>query len=154
MGRALAILAAGSVLLVLPGCGETDDAEPASSTDEFIAAGDEICRDAQAEIERQRTTVATPEQVTGTLLSVYGEEVSRLGELDPPEDLQDEFDPYLDEREKSLDALREAESAAARGDPLAPLDALSEVTAGQAKRTELAEAVGFRVCSQVTPEPG
>jgi hypothetical protein len=145
----------GVVLLValawlLGGCGEKEEPEaPSSAT--AIAQGDEICAEAQAEVDRLRDQAPrTPEEaarLTEGVIATYVQELADLEALPVPPDLADELDRYLAARERALAPLRDGLEAARAGDAQAYADAQAEAAAGQVQRTRLARAVGFSECS-------
>lgn len=148
--RLLAAVAAVAVVIVI-GCGEKEEAAPASA-DAATAAGDEICAAATREISALRADAAprTPKdaaELTGRVLAAHEQEIAGLRELAVPDELRPDLDRYLAARERGLEPLREGLDAARAGNPTAYARAQAEAAAGQVRRTELARAVGFSECS-------
>jgi hypothetical protein len=102
-------------LTVLAGCGGGDD----SSTDEFVADANRICREGEAKIqevtreqqeaagdleslEQQRQAVATTLERTAEAYEPYME---RLRALDPPSDLDENWTRFLDGVERAFDLI-------------------------------------------------
>lgn len=145
--------ATAAVLLVAAlavACGEKDEPEPPSAAS-AVAQGDEICSEAQAEIDALRDQAPRgPEdaaRLTEGVIGVYEEELADLEAVAVPADLEDELDRYLTARERALDPLRAGLEAARAGDAQAYARAQAEAAEGQVERTRLARAVGFRECS-------
>lgn len=138
------------LLVALAGCGEKE--EPAvQSADAAIARGDEICAEAQEEVDELRANQPRSPQDAATLtegvIAAYEDELAGLRSLEVPSDLSDELDRYVEARERALAPLRDGLRAARAGDAQAYADAQAEAAAGQVERTRLARAVGFSECS-------
>jgi hypothetical protein len=132
------------------GCGEKEEPDPPTAAS-AIAQGDEICSEAQAEIDALRDQAPEgPEdaaRLTEGVLATYEQELAELDALPVPADLEDELDRYLSARERALVPLREGLEAARAGNAAAYARAQAAAAAGQVERTRLARQVGFRECS-------
>lgn len=132
-------------------CGGGETAEQLGA-DELRSRADEICRDGVerfAEIQSERPGNAKEaEQQTAELVDVASEELAELRELRPPDELRASYDRYLQARGRALEQLEIGREAAARRDSAAFLEARATVSADQAKRIKLAEAVGLAECSR------
>ena len=113
-------------LPVLAGCGGDDR----SSTGDFVADANRICREGAAKIqevtreqqeaageleslEQQRQAVATTLERTAEAYAPYME---RLRALDPPSDLQENWTSFLDGVERAFDLIPELGDATRSGD--------------------------------------
>ena len=113
-------------LPVLAGCGGDDR----SSTGDFVADANRICREGAAKIqevtreqqeaageleslEQQRQAVATTLERTAEAYEPYME---RLRALDPPSDLQENWTSFLDGVERAFDLIPELGDATRSGD--------------------------------------
>jgi hypothetical protein len=162
---AVAIVAGGlAILAVVLDLGPFDDGS-ALSRSEFIARGDEICRQAQGDFtDVQKTTPETtaPQAavLTGKLIDISESEFNSINRLQAPADMRRDVDAYLKSREKGIQQLKDAYEAAQKDDFQAYNRAKIELARGQAHRTQLAKAVGFHDCSQqfltpsAEPTPG
>jgi hypothetical protein len=155
----VAIIAAGlAILAVVLDLGPFDDGGSLSRS-EFIARGDEICRQAQGDFtDVQKTTPETtaPQAavLTGKLIDISEGEFNSINKLQAPADMRADVDAYLKSREKGIQQLKDAYEAAQKDDFQAYNRAKIELARGQAHRTQLAKAVGFHDCSQQFLTPG
>ena len=137
-----------------PGCG---DGSEEVSAEELVQQGDEICREVQerfSEIQAQPPANASEGgQQAGELLGVADDAQAELREIEPPEELRDRYEAYLDTREGVSDALERGEQAAEDQDGEAYGQAQEEAVGGAPERQRLARELGFTVCSQSTAAP-
>ena len=113
-------------LVLLAGCGGDDS----SSTGDFVADANKICREGEAKIqevtreqseaagkpqslEEQRRVVATVLESTAEAYEPYME---RLRALDPPSDLEANWTSFLDGVERAFDMIPELADATRAGD--------------------------------------
>jgi hypothetical protein len=113
-------------LVLLAGCGGDDS----SSTGDFVADANKICREGEAKIqevtreqseaagkpqslEEQRRVVATVLKSTAEAYEPYME---RLRALDPPSDLEANWTSFLDGVERAFDMIPELADATRAGD--------------------------------------
>jgi hypothetical protein len=159
MGEAIRIrvlLAIGLAITVaaFAGCGGGSD--PVSAED-LVQRADEVCREVErgfAEIQAQPPATAADgaEQADG-LLGVANDAQARLREIEPPEELRDSYDRYLESRDEVGDALERGKRAAEDQDGEAYGKAQEEAAAGAPERRRLARELGLQVCSQSPAAP-
>jgi pyruvate/2-oxoglutarate dehydrogenase complex dihydrolipoamide acyltransferase (E2) component len=147
-GKALPLLAGAAVAAAI-GCGGGSDEV---SAEELVQQGDEICRevaDGFAEIQAQPPANAREgaEQADG-LLGVAEDGQERLREMDPPEELSDPYDRYLEARDEVSDLLEQGKQAAEDQDGAAYGEAQEKAVSAAPERRRLARELGFQVCSQ------
>ena len=126
---------------------------------EFLARGDEICASAHDDFAEAQSKVSgqTPSEalaLTEELIGIAEQELADIEQLAEPQQLTDDLERYLAARERAIETLREGRSAAEKADILEYESAQAKVARGQAKRLELAKAVGFSECSTLDPSPG
>jgi hypothetical protein len=120
---------------------------------EFLAAGDEICREAHQEFEDLQSpnpnTASEAADLTDSLIEISEGELDEISDLSVPASLQRPLRRYLDSREEGIEQLEKGLGAAEDGDAFAYADAQAKVAAEQAHRLKLAKQVGFNECSRV-----
>ncbi len=149
-----AFLAASIAAAASAGCGGGPEQ---LSAEELVERGDPICREVQArfdEVQAAPLTSATAgEKQAEELIDVAEGAQQDLRDLEPPEEIRDTYQSYLDSREEVSDQLEEGREAAARNDGSAYGRAQEKAAAGAPERQRLARQLGFTVCSQGTRAP-
>ena len=145
--RALAGLAAVGAVALIAGCGGGSDS---SSADDFRRQADEICADANARIDTL-TEPGPPAAVLPYLhegLPILAEELERIREIDPPDDLQADFDEATDLLQQRQDAIQQAADRIEAGeDPEAVIrDAGPEIQRLRDEARVKARELGLSVC--------
>jgi hypothetical protein len=144
-------VAALIVLAILLDLGPFADEELSDA--EFLARGDEICREAHEEFERLQArrpnTASEAADLTGNLIEISEGELDEIRDLNPPAPLERPLGRYLDSREEGIEQLKKGLEAAEERDAFAYADAQAKVAAAQVRRLQLAKEVGFRECSRV-----
>jgi hypothetical protein len=137
--------------LIAISCGGEDPL----TADELATKGDEICREGRGRFDEiQATPPANAREAadqTETLIESTERELDELRDLEPPSDLEDAFDSYLDSREQALEVLEKGHDAAEAQDATEYGKLQSQIADSAAERHKLARAVGFSECS---PAPG
>jgi hypothetical protein len=127
------------------------------SAEELVQKGDDVCGNVQerfAEIQAAPPASATEgAEQAGELLGVADDAQAELHDLEPPEELRDRYDAYLDARESVSDELERGKQAAEDQDGEAYGKAQEEAVGGAPERRKLARKLGFRVCSQSAGAP-
>jgi hypothetical protein len=127
------------------------------SAKELVQKGDDVCGNVQerfAEIQAAPPASATEgAEQAGELLGVADDAQGELRDLEPPEELRDRYDAYLDARESVSDELERGKQAAEDQDGEAYGKAQEEAVGGAPERRKLARKLGFRVCSQSAGAP-
>jgi hypothetical protein len=120
--------------------------------EEFIAQGDEICRDAHDQYtDLQPSPPNTAEEatvLTGRLVSISEDEYNDILDLREPTSMEPDVARYLEARVEGIDLIKDAYQAAQDDDPRAYSRSLSTLARTQPDRRDLAEAVGFNECSR------
>jgi hypothetical protein len=137
-------LAAGALLV--PACGGGGD--EGLSREEFISRGDAICD----EYDQRTEQVEDPESLddverfveeTRTLIR---DGVDELKELEPPEELADDYNRWTSQIEENIGLLDDLEAAAAAGDEAQVQEILAEAEQAGAQADRLAGEMGFEEC--------
>jgi hypothetical protein len=154
--RTAALLAAAAALVAvgIAGCGGGSEEV---SAEELVQKGDEVCGKVQerfAEIQAAPPASATEgAEQAGELLGVADDAQAELHDLEPPEELRDRYDAYLDARESVSDELERGKQAAEDQDGEAYGKAQEAAVGGAPERRNLARELGFELCSQSAGAP-
>jgi hypothetical protein len=139
---------AAALIISLAGCGDSGPLDP----DELVSRGDELCREGQERfIKIQATPPATSVEAAGQteeLIEVSETELDDLEELEPPAELEEAYERYLDARREAIELLKRGRKAAERQDGRAYARAQARSLREAGERRRLARAVGFEACSQ------
>ncbi|MCB0876489.1 MAG: hypothetical protein R2718_08945 [Solirubrobacterales bacterium] len=142
----LSAFASAAVLLVA--CG--DDGGGGES--DFAAEAEAICVDAareQADVSIESSDFADRLDASA---SAGAEAQERSEALIPPDDLDDTWDRYLDNRSQSLELVDEIAAAVDDGDTGAAEAGVAEIEALVDDRDELAEELGLEACARNLPD--
>lgn len=150
--RGLAALAAPLALAItigLAACGG-GGSDPLSA-EQLVADGDRICREGQerfAEIQAQppASSDEAVEQTSG-LVDSAREELDQLEGLEPPDELSDRYERYLELKDEALDLLEQGRDAAEDQNAKRYGELQGEVAAAGPERRKAAAEVGFKTCS-------
>jgi hypothetical protein len=146
MSRALAVAVVAAGALLAGGCGGGDDR---LSEDEFRQQANDICTDVNDQLEGIEQP-STPDEVgafVSEAIPVLESGLDRLHELNPPEDLEDDYDRFLAEADKSVPAARKLQQAAEDQDPDALQDAVAEGDAADQRSDDIARDLGLTGCA-------
>ena len=126
--------------------------EPLSEA-EFLARGDEICRQAHDDFtdlqQHSPNTATEAADLTNELVDISRNELDEIRELNAPATLETPLARYLDAREKGIGDLQAGLDAADDRDAFKYAGAQAKVAASQLGRLKLARDVGFKECSSV-----
>jgi hypothetical protein len=146
IGSGIALAAAA---LAVAGCG---DGPHDVTAEELVSEGDQICRLGQERFtEIQEDAPANSSEAaeqTDLLIEESEDELNALRDLEPPDELLEPYNRYLEARGRALEFLRRGRDAAEKQDSQAYIEAQDEVAKGAKERQTLAQAVGFQVCSK------
>ncbi|HEX2392924.1 MAG TPA: serine/threonine-protein kinase [Solirubrobacterales bacterium] len=122
------------------------------SRSQLIAKGDEICTQSQETFKSYQPEFPNGENEPNVaysrlLMGISSKAVRRFNRLVPPPVLAARYGRYVAAQEEVKRWDRDALRAAEAGDEAAYLGAREERTETEPERQQLAEAVGFRVCS-------
>ena len=127
------------------------------SAEELVAEGDEICSEERDRFDEIQSVPLTSASVgakqANELLAAAESAQDDLRELEPPEEIRDSYDSYLDARDAVSDLLERGREAAEEKDGAAFGTAQEEAAAGAGKREKLASELSFKVCSQSAAAP-
>src|SRR4051794_22246985 len=145
----IAILGAAGLIA---GCG--GGSSDSSSADDFRQQADQICADANTRLEAVPKP-ATNAQILTSLqaaLPIQADELAKIRALDPPDDLQADFDEATDLLQQRKDAIQAAADKIANGDDPGTVikQAEPQIDALRAQTQAKAEDIGLSVCGAGT----
>ena len=139
----LALAAVG----LLAGCG---GGEERLSRAEFVSQADAVCRKYEARLDAlgQPTNVEQLRSFADKALPIAKDGREELGDLNPPEELEETYDAWLEHGDDAIDIVERLRDAAADGD-----QAEIQRIAQDAERTDresnrLAAELGFEQCGE------
>jgi hypothetical protein len=158
-GLAAGIIGAAVVLFVLAIVFDLGPfADDELSAAEFLAQGDEICKQTHEEfLEVQGSTPRTADDAAAqveALIDLAEEERDGILELNAPESLAGDLDAYMEEREQGIQTLEEGLAAARDDDPAAYEALQAKLASQQEDRQQVAQKLGFNECSEPLVEDG
>ena len=147
---AIALLAAAGALA--GGCAGGNDGRLSEA--EFREQANAICVEYDQRIEdlgEPGSLEEVPEFVNEAI-PIIEEGLAELRELEPPEELEADYDRMLDETERSVGVAERLRDAAAEGDQQAVQDALEEGTAADSESDRIARDLGLEECADESDE--
>jgi DNA-binding NtrC family response regulator len=140
------IAALVGVVVLLAGCGGGGDTR--LSREEFESQANAIC----AKYQKQLNALGTPSSVeeipdlVEQALAILNKEVAEIAALNPPTDMQTEFDAMIEASNNTKAAANDLSQAAKDGDQAAVQKALDEGNAASKKADQVATQLGLDSC--------
>jgi DNA-binding NtrC family response regulator len=134
------------VVVLLAGCGGGGDTR--LSREEFESQANAIC----AKYQKQLNALGTPSSVeeipdlVEQALAILNKEVAEIAALNPPTDMQTEFDAMIEASNNTKAAANDLSQAAKDGDQAAVQKALDEGNAASKKADQVATQLGLDSC--------
>ena len=146
--KALAISIAGLIAAwSAAGCGGSQKVSAA----ELDQKGDSICRELQQKFNQIQAhppaNASGAVDQTKDLIGAAEDADSKLHDMEPPGALQGRYRTYLDARDQAVDQLKRGQDAAGNQDSAAYAAAQRAVVQSAPRRKQLAQSLGFKVCS-------
>jgi hypothetical protein len=161
-----ALLAAGALALVAAGCGGDDegggDGERLTKA-QFVVQGNAICKAGNAKAEALKpdlpptfdpTKDSTPEEqldkfgdYLDDLVDIFKDQNDKLHDLNPPEELEDDFNKALSISDETINEAEEAAEAAHDADREKLKDKLAEGQKHSDEADALATKIGLTECA-------
>jgi hypothetical protein len=132
---------------VLAGCGGGDGDR--LSEEDFREQANTVCEETLSEAEAIEAP-ASPEEIpeyVDRITPLVRQGLERLRALQPPADLQADYDRMLDENEKALANADDLAAAAAEGDAAKLQEVLAEGNAANETSDRLASKLGLDECA-------
>ena len=135
------------VLVLLAGCGGGGDTR--LSREDFESQGNAIC----AKYQKQLQAVGNPSSIdeipdlVDQAVAILNKEIAEISALNPPADMQTEFDALIDASNNTKAAADDLSQAAKDGDRAAVQKALDEGKAASEKADQIATQLGLDSCT-------
>jgi hypothetical protein len=145
--RAILIgLVASTALAVAAGCGGDGDR---LTREELVSEADAICADYEGELEglAEPETLADFERLVQDAKPIVENGIESLRALDPPEDLDDEFEEWISRNEENVDAIEDLQEAVADRDEQRIQEIVRQVDENEQEADELAAEIGLEDCA-------
>jgi DNA-binding NtrC family response regulator len=145
--RGLVAVLVGVLVLVAAGCGG-GGSDTRLSREEFESQANAIC----AKYQKQLGAIGTPSSVeeipdlVEQALAILNKEVAEIAALNPPTDMQTEFDAMIEASNNTKAAANDLSQAAKDGDQAAVQKALDEGNAASKKADQIATQLGLDSC--------
>ncbi|MDQ3858979.1 MAG: hypothetical protein M3327_11120 [Actinomycetota bacterium] len=143
---ATAIVAAG--VAALAACG--GDAGGELSAAEFRERADAICADTAKKVNAvpQPQSLDEVETYFDRVVPIFRDQTDRLKDLDPPDDLQEDWDRAMELQEESVEVAKDAQEAAKDGDEEKIREALDRGGKNEQELHRLAARLGLKTCGR------
>ncbi|HZB86510.1 MAG TPA: hypothetical protein VE289_08115 [Gaiellaceae bacterium] len=145
--RAILIgLVTSTALAVGAGCGGDGDR---LSSEELASEADAICADYEAELGAlaEPESLGDFERLVQDAKPIVESGIERLRALNPPENLEDEFDEWLSRNEENVAAIEELQEAVADRDEQRIQEIVREIDENEQEADELATQIGLEDCA-------
>jgi hypothetical protein len=144
--RALLIGLIAAATLAQASCGGDDGL----SRDELVSEADAVCARYEQELDElaEPRNVEDVERLAEEAKPIIEDGLDELRELEPPEELADEYDEWISQNEESVDVLDELREAASEGDVQRIQDVLQEAQQAEREADELARELGLQDCAR------
>jgi hypothetical protein len=139
---------AGVLVLLATACGGGGGSSARLSKEDFQSQANTIC----AKYQKQLDALGTPESLdeipdlVDQALVILNKEVDEISELNPPEELQADFDKMIAASDRTKAAADDLSAAAKEGDQAAVQKALEKGNAASSEADQLAGTLGLDSC--------
>jgi hypothetical protein len=139
-------LVASAALAVGAGCGGDGDG---LSREELVSEADTICAEYEAELAElaEPESLADFERLVQDAKPIVENGIENLRALDPPEDLEDEFDEWISRNEENVAAIDELQEAVVDRDEQRIEEIVRQIDENEQEADELAAEIGLEDCA-------
>ncbi len=139
-------LVSSTALAVATGCGGDGDR---LSREELVSQADAICAEYEAELEglAEPESLADFERLVRDAKPIVENGIESLRGLEPPEELEDDYDEWISRNEENLDVIDELEAAVAEQDEQHIQEVVQELGQNEQEADELATEIGLEDCA-------
>ena len=141
------VAALGAGALVIAGCGGGGNGDRLSRA-EFVSQADAICRRYEARLEAlgQPMNVTELRSFADKALPIAKDGRRELEDLEPPEELEDTYDAWLEQGDEAIEIVERLRDAAADGDRAEIGRIAADAQRTDAEANRLAGELGFEEC--------
>jgi hypothetical protein len=150
MRLALAI-AAAALSLVAAGCGG-DGGDQALTADDFRQQADAICKQYEGKISDLGSPSSLDElpDYVDKVIPIIEEGNGKLADLNPPEELSDDWDRAMELQDQNLKVAHDLQDAIHERDTAKVQELLTKLNATDAQSNAIARKIGLEDCGQQT----
>jgi hypothetical protein len=139
-----------AVLILALGASGCGGGKEQVTSAELVQKADAICRTEQTKFDQIQTHAPANASIaadqTKELIDISQAASSELRDLEPPDSLSAPYDRYLGARDSAVEQMRRGQDAADDQDSAAYAAAQTAVAKSASQRSQLARAVGLKVC--------
>jgi hypothetical protein len=138
----------GVFVLVLAACGGGGDSGARLSKAEFQSQANAICDKYQKQLDALKTPTSLDEipDLVDQALAILNKEVEEIAALNPPEEMQTQFDAMIAASDKTKKAADDLSTAAKASDQAGVQKALDEGNAASNQADQIAGQLGLDSC--------
>jgi transcriptional regulator with PAS, ATPase and Fis domain len=146
--RAAVAALVGVLVLLLTACGGGGGSDARLSKEEFQSQANAICDKYQKQLDQLKTPTNLEEipDLVDQALAILNKEVDEISALNPPQELQSQFDQLIAASDKTKEAADDLSAAAKSGDQAAVQKALEQGNAASKQADVLAGELGLDSC--------
>jgi hypothetical protein len=143
-----AVVAAVCGAAILTACG--GDGGDRLSREELVSQADAICGEYEQKLDAlgEPQTIQEVESLADDAKPIVEEGVGKLEQLQPPEELEDDYDRWIELNHDSVAVIDDLKDAAASGDEAQVRQVVQEAQAKENEADALAGEIGFDECAQ------
>lgn len=148
--------AARIVVICTAAAGLVACGDDALTKEEFIAAADEICKEAEERTEDLKAPT-TPEEIRAFATEArvaIREVVAEVRELAPPEEDRQDIERFLDDLDEAAEVLPQIADASERKDTEQVGELVAQLQDKVASAREFADEYGFESCAEASDPQG
>jgi hypothetical protein len=138
----------GVLVLLVTACGGGGGSDARLSKEEFQSQANAICDKYQKQLQQLKTPTNLDEipDLVDQALAILNKEIDEISALNPPQELQSQFDDMIAASDKTKAAADDLSAAAKSGDQAAVQKALEEGNAASKQADEFAGELGLDSC--------
>lgn len=137
---------ASAALAVAAGCAGEDDR---LSREELVSEADAICVEHEGRLDElaEPESLADFERLVQDAKPIVEEGTEELRRLEPPEELESEYEEWMSRNEANLDLIDDLATAVAERDEQRIEEVVQELGRNEEEADELAAAIGLEACA-------